>query len=99
MRWGHELCKVRVNLRYQIEELERQQRELMREVQTIDQVGDLIPCSIEVSRSKYSSYIHYKTISRKGAQSSLSSSSFSCSVFFSFFFCGGRVPPIGQVQG
>ena len=28
-----------MNLRYQIEELERQQRELMREVQTIDQVS------------------------------------------------------------
>ena len=33
--------------------------------------------------------IHY---SRKGAQSSLNSSSFSCSIFFSFFFfCGGGV--------
>ena len=29
--------EVRVNLRSQIEELERQQRELMREVQSIDQ--------------------------------------------------------------
>ena len=33
----------------------------------------------------------FQDISRKGAQSSLRSSSFSCSVFFSFLFCGGGV--------